>query len=100
MHLKTTVCALDEETLLINPNWIDAGKLIGFKHVRVAEPEPFAANCLVLNGVVHLSARCGRTRDLLEQRGFVTQILKITEFEKAEAGLTCLSLIFKSQSEM
>ncbi len=95
LHLKSAVSALDEETLLINPNWIDAGKLSGFQHVQVAEAEPFAANCLALNGVVHLSARCGRTRERLEQRGFVTRTLKITELEKAEAALTCLSLVFK-----
>jgi len=94
LHLKTAVCALDEGTLVVNPNWIDAGKLSGFKHVLVAETEPFAANCLVLNDVVHVSARCWRTRDLLEQRGFATQALTISELEKAEAGLTCLSLIF------
>jgi len=83
LHLKTALSALDEETLLINPNWIDAKKLRGFQRVQVAEAEPFAANCLALNGVVYLSARCDRTRELLEQRGFVTRILKTTEFEKA-----------------
>jgi dimethylargininase len=95
LHLKTALCALDEETLLINPYWIDVGKLRGFQLVEVAEAEPFAANCLALNGVIHVSDRCDRTRELLEQRGYVTRILKITEFEKAEAGLTCLSLVFK-----
>ncbi len=100
LHLKTALTALDNETLLINPNWIDAGKLSGFQCVEVAEAEPFAANCLVVNDVVHLSAQCDRTRELLEQRGFATRILKITEFEKAEAGLTCLSLVFESATEM
>ena len=95
LHLKTAVCALDDATLLINPKWIDAGRLSRYQHIQVAETEPFAANCLALNGVIHLSARCEWTRELLEERGFVTRILKITEFEKAEAGLTCLSLIFK-----
>jgi len=57
LHLKTAVSALDEETVVVNPDWIDAGKLSGFKHILVAATEPFAANCLVLNDVVHLSAR-------------------------------------------
>lgn len=99
LHLKTAVTALDEETLLINPNWINARELSGFQHVQVAETEPFAANCLALHGVIHLSARWARTRDLLERRGFVTRTLKITEFEKAEAGLTCLSLVFQFKRE-
>ena len=68
LHLKTAVCPLDEESLLISPDWIDAGEFSGFRHIDVAEEEPFAANCLALNGVIHLSARCVRTQDLLEQR--------------------------------
>ena len=98
LHLKTAVTALNEETLLINPKWLDAMKLSAFQHIQVADSEPSAANSLALNGKIHLSAKWNRTRDLLEQHGFLTQTLNITEFEKAEAGLTCLSLIFQSDS--
>lgn len=100
LHLKTAACALDDETLLLSPQWIDAGQLTGFRHIAVAATEPFAANCLAVNGAIHLSARCARTRELLEQRGFTTRMLNITEFEKAEAGLTCLSLIVRPAGEM
>ena len=98
LHLKSAVTALNDETLLINPKWLDSVKISAFKLIQVADSEPSAANALAINGVIHLSAQWNRTRDLLEQRGFVTQTLHITEFEKAEAGLTCLSLIFQSGS--
>lgn len=98
LHLKTAVTALDAETLLVSPSYLDAKQLCGFRHIQVAESEPAAANCLVLGGVVHLSARWNRTRDLLDRRGFMTRALRITEFEKAEAGLTCLSLVFQAES--
>jgi dimethylargininase len=37
-----------------------------------------------------------KTRELVEERGFKTLMIDISELQKAEAGLTCLSLIFES----
>jgi len=94
LHLKTAVTALSQDTLLINPRWIDTGPLSRFRHLEVPEAEPFAANSLTLNGVVHLSARSARTRERVDQAGYTTRSLDIRELEKAEAGLTCMSLVF------
>jgi dimethylargininase len=94
LHLKTAVTALDEETLLVNPAWIDASALPGVRQVVVPPEEPFGANALVVNGAVHLSSRWKRTRERVERAGFPVTPLDVSEFEKAEAGLTCLSLIF------
>jgi len=96
LHLKTAVTALNQDTLLVNPNWIETGKLKGLRHVPVAPDEPFAANTMTLNGVVHISAKWNQTRRILQDEGFATKTLHISEFEKAEAGLTCLSIIFRS----
>ena len=99
LHLKTAVTALDAETLLVNPSWIDAAALPVVRLLVVPPEEPFGANALVVNGVVHLSARSKRTRDLVEKTGFAVKALDVSEFEKAEAGLTCLSLTFSTESE-
>ncbi|HEV8611362.1 MAG TPA: arginine deiminase family protein [Thermoanaerobaculia bacterium] len=96
LHLKTAVTALDAETLLVNPSWIDAAALPRVRKLVVPPDEPFGANALVVNGVVHLSARWKRTRELVEESGFSVTSLDVSEFEKAEAGLTCLSLIFST----
>ena len=99
LHLKTAVTALDAETLLVNPSWIDAAALPGVRQLVVPPDEPFGANALVVNGVVHLSARWKLTKKLVERSGFSVNALDVSEFEKAEAGLTCLSLIFSTESE-
>lgn len=96
LHLKTAVTALTEQTLLMHSGWVDAGALHGLEHVRAPESEPFGANVLAVNGVVLVSAKWPGTHELLERRGFAVKALDISEFEKAEAGLTCLSLIFGS----
>ena len=100
LHLKTAVTALDAETLLVNPSWIDAAALPVVRLLVVPPDEPFGANALVVNGVVHLSARSKRTKELVERSGFSVSALDVSEFEKAEAGLTCLSLIFTTEAEM
>ena len=99
LHLKTAVTALDEETLLVNPSWIDAAALPRVRQLVVPPDEPFGANALVVNGVVHVSARWKRTKELVERSGFSVRSLDVSEFEKAEAGLTCLSLIFATEGE-
>jgi dimethylargininase len=96
LHLKTAATALDEETLLVDPRSIGVESLADRRTLVVDEREPFAANVLVFDGLVHVSARAVRTRELLEARGFATVALEIDEFEKAEAGLTCLSLVFRA----
>jgi len=99
LHLKTAVTALDEETLLLNPSWIDGAALPRVRKLIVPPDEPFGANALVVNGIVHLSARWKRTKGLVEKAGFSVNALDVSEFEKAEAGLTCLSLIFSTEGE-
>jgi dimethylargininase len=99
LHLKTAVTALDPETLLVNLSWIDAASLPRVRRLVVPSDEPFGANALVVNGAVHLSTRWPRTRELVEKSGFPVASLDVSEFEKAEAGLTCLSLIFSTEDE-
>lgn len=94
LHLKTTVTHLGEDLLLINPAWIDRSFFAGYRFVEVAPDEPFAANCLLINDTGYLSASWPRTRRILEEQGLAIERIYISEFEKAEAGLTCLSLLF------
>jgi dimethylargininase len=93
LHLKTAVTAIDEGALLVSPRWIETEPLRKYKRLEVPLDEPCAANVLTVGGIVHVSARCPQTRRLLEKHRFRTEALDISEFEKAEAGLTCLSLL-------
>jgi len=98
LHLKTACTALDDTTLLVNPAWLDPAQLHGFDLISVADGEAFAANVLRLPGGLLVNAAYPRTRERVEQeaaaRGARVSAVDIGEFGKAEAGLTCLSLVF------
>lgn len=93
LHLKTAVTALDVQTLAINPSWIDPAAFTGFRMLPVAAGEPFGANSLTVGGRLFVQAATPRTAALFAAAGFAPHPLEIGEFAKAEAGLTCLSLI-------
>ena len=97
LHLKSACSFVGHDTILVNRSWIDAGPLSQFQLLNVPEDEPAAANALLLNDVVILPASFPKTRALLEERGFRVRTVEVSELQKAEAGVTCCSLIFDGQ---
>ncbi len=93
LHLKTACTSLDDETLLVNPDWIDSDVLGAFRLLHVPAEEPFGANVLRLPGGVLVQASSPLTRDVIESQGFAATCVDLSEFTKADAGLTCLSLL-------
>jgi dimethylargininase len=99
LHLKSACSYIGNGTILLNRSWIDAEQLRGFELIDVADEEPAGANTLLLNDVVVIPASFPKTRALLEKRGFSVQTLDLSELQKAEAGVTCASLIFKTTGQ-
>jgi len=67
-----------------------------FAHVEplaVDEGEPAAANCLRVRDRLILPAGNPRTAGALRDRGFQVTEVDVSELQKAEAGVTCMSLI-------
>jgi dimethylargininase len=96
LHLKTACTALPDGTLLVNPAWVDMPSLGAFGTVAVPAEEPWAANTLSVGATVCLAAGHERTADLVSRRGFAVRLLELSEFAKAEGGVTCLSLLLGS----
>lgn len=95
LHLTTACSALDAETLLINPRWIDATPFARFNLLRVPEDEPWAANALRVGETVVVEAGAPRTFEMVARHcGPRVETLDISEFRKAEGSLTCLSILF------
>lgn len=95
LHLKSACCALPDGRLLVNPAWLDASPLREFTRVSIPPGEPFAADFATVNGTVIMSTTNPRTADLVRSLGHDVRATPLTEFEKAEGGVTCLSIIFR-----
>jgi dimethylargininase len=98
LHLKTAVTWLGPAAdgrgwLLANPAWVDPAAFDGINYLPVAPGDDWAANTLRLGGTVLVAAGAPRTAARLRARGYHVVSLDISELQKAEAGLTCLSLI-------
>jgi dimethylargininase len=98
LHLKSAVTSPAEGVLLANAGWIDLSPFSHFEILRVPDAEPWGANTLALNGNVLVTGSSPRTADLLESRGLRVSRLDISELQKAEAALTCLSLLYSEQT--
>jgi dimethylargininase len=94
LHLKSACSYIGNNAILVNRSWIEAERLHMFDLIDVPDDEPDAANALLLNDVVILPASFPNTRGLLERKGFCVRSIDVSELQKAEAGVTCTSLIF------
>ena len=68
LHLKTGCSALDDATVLANPDWVDVRAFDGHEVVAVDAAEPWAANVLRVGDSVCMSAAFPRTATLLRTR--------------------------------
>jgi dimethylargininase len=93
LHLKSAVTRVDDKTLLINQNWVDASHFAGFDLIEVDPSEPYAANCLpVGDGIIYPTA-FPKTRARLEEKGYNVVAVDVSELAKAEGAVTCCSLM-------
>jgi dimethylargininase len=96
LHLKTAVSFLGDGAVLANPAWADLAPFSDYRVIRVAKGEPFAANALRLGEELLYPAEHVLTAEILRAEGFAPVLTPISELAKAEAGLTCLSLVFSA----
>ncbi len=96
LHLKSAVTALPDGTFLLLPDLVPAGL---FPAVRpVAEESgchvvPLGGDCVLI------AASAPRTAELLTDLGFTPVVVDISEFEKLEGCVTCLSVLVPSALE-
>ncbi len=93
LHLKSAVTRVDDETLLINRNWVDIETFEGYTCIDIDPSEPFAANCLPINGSIIYPTAFPKTSAKLLSHGYKVKPVVVDELAKAEGAVTCCSLI-------
>ena len=93
LHLKSACTFIAPEVLLVNPAWVDPRLFDARTVIEVDAGEAFAANTLTVQGVTLMSAAFPCTERRLRDAGITTRALDVSELQKAEAALTCMSLM-------
>jgi dimethylargininase len=93
LHLKSAGTFIPPNVLLVNPSWVDPSAFDVGVVIAVDPEEPYAANTLTLSGLTLVSSAYPRTQRTLEAAGIVTRAVDVSELHKAEAALTCMSLL-------
>jgi dimethylargininase len=91
LHLKTGATYAGDGVLLYDPGTIDPAQFGGVEPLAVLESA--AANCVRAGDRIILPAGNPRTAAMLRERGFTVVEVDVSELRKAEAGVTCMSLV-------
>lgn len=94
LHLKSGLSYLEDNNLLAQNRLLNHPAFENFRKINVAVYEDYAANSLWVNGTVLVPAGFPDTRSNIEQAGYPTISVDVSEFEKLDGGLSCLSLRF------
>ena len=94
LHLKSGLAYLGGKQLVLIEALKGVNEFSGYDCICLDSGEEYAANCLVINDKVLIADGFPATRHELERRGYQTIALDMSEFQKMDGGLSCLSLRF------
>ena len=94
LHLKSGIAAIDDRRLVVMEALAGHPAFRGYERLVVAPDETYAANCVRINDALLVAAGFPRFEAAARQLGLETIVLEMSEFQKMDGGLSCLSLRF------
>ena len=94
IHLKSGVAYLENNNLVVTGEFKNKPEFQKFNLIKIDDDESYAANCVWINDYVLVTKGYPKTKKLIEQAGYKTIELGMSEFRKLDGGLSCLSLRF------
>lgn len=93
LHLKSGVACLGSSTLIVTEALANLKQFRRHDLIQVDPGEEYAANCIEVNGLVLVAAGYSYLKaKLRDELDFETVSLEMSEFQKMDGGLSCLSL--------
>lgn len=94
LHLKSGISYIGENTIVVMEEMAGNKLFRNYQLIRVSLEESYAANCVRVNERVLVAAGYPNLTAELADRGFNPLELDMSEFQKMDGGLSCLSLRF------
>jgi dimethylargininase len=94
LHLKTGLGYLENNHLLACGEFLAKPEFQQYNLTEVCQEEAYAANSVWINGTVLTPKGFPKTLALIQSLGYKTREVDVSEFQKIDGGLSCLSLRF------
>jgi len=94
LHLKTGLGYLENNNLLACGEFLEKTDFKEYNLIVVDEDESYAANSVWINDTVLTPKGFPKTKALIEAAGYKIREVDVSEFQKIDGGLSCLSLRF------
>lgn len=94
LHLSTAATALDDQLVIGLDEVLEDEAFAGMEQIRAGDGPLAACNVLVIGDQVIASGDY-ELHNQVEERGFKVHRLNLSDFERADAGPTCLSLVIR-----
>lgn len=94
LHLKTGVSYLESNNLLACGEFLSKPEFQQYNLLQVDPEEAYAANSVWVNGTVLVPEGFSKTSKLIASAGYKVREVGVSEFQKLDGGLSCLSLRF------
>jgi dimethylargininase len=96
LHLKSAVTQVAVDTLLINPALVEVETFLKWRRIEVDPTESNGANGLLIGDKVIYPPAFPATLQRLQDHGIEVCLVDVSELAKAEAAVTCCSLVFQA----
>lgn len=94
LHLKTGLAYLEDNNLLVTGEFLTKPEFQRYNQLVIDEDESYAANCVWINQCVLVPKGYPKSKRMIEEAGYSTIEVDVSEFQKLDGGLSCLSLRF------
>jgi dimethylargininase len=94
LHLKTGVSYLEKNNFVVAGEFITNPEFQKYNQLIIDDDESYAANCVWINDHVLVAKGFPKTKKTIEKAKYDIIEVNVSEFQKLDGGLSCLSLRF------
>lgn len=94
LHLKTGLGYLEDNNLVACGEFLTKPEFQKYNIIEIDQKDSYSANSVWINGTVLVPKGFESTVDLIKNKGYKVREVDVSEYQKLDGGLSCLSLRF------
>ena len=94
LHLKTGLSYLENNNLVACGEFLEKEEFQKYHIIKIHDADAYSANCIWVNGKVLVPKGFPRSASVITKAGYDVIEVDVSEFQKIDGGLSCLSLRF------